>query len=75
MHVIVPRPSPGRTGWILAAINTPLDVGVLAEDAGRHEGADVEADAVVEVGVPADRLLGERLPADEDVVGRLARRG
>ena len=46
--------------------------GVLAEHAGRHEGADVQPHAVVQVGVPADRLLGERLPADEDVVGRLA---
>lgn len=42
-------------------------------EARRHEGADIEADAVVEVGVPADRLLGEGLPADEAVMGRLAR--
>ena len=46
--------------------------GVLSEDAGLDEGPDVHPDAVVEVGVPADRLLGEGLPADEDVVGRLA---
>src|SRR5690606_18406784 len=35
-------------------------------------GADVETDAVVEVRVPAYRLLFNRLPADEDVVGGFA---
>ena len=39
------------------------------------ERPDVEPDAVVEVGLPADRLLGERLPADVDVVGVARPRG
>ena len=57
---------------VLAAVLVPLDVELGAQDAGGHEGADVEAHAVVEVGLPAERLLGERLPAHVDVVGRLA---
>ena len=57
---------------VLAAVLVPVDVELGAQDAGLDERADVEADAVVEVGVPAERLLGERLPAHEDVVGRLA---
>ena len=36
------------------------------------KGADVHAYAVVKVGVPADGLFRERLPANEEVVGRLA---
>ncbi len=74
---VSPIPEPGKLVLVAlrlgAPVLGPLDVGVLAEDARRHERADVEPDAVVEVGVPADRLLGEGLPADEDVVGRLAR--
>src|SRR5271157_499171 len=50
----------------------PLDVRVLPQDAGLDEGPDVHPDAVVEVRVPADCLLGEGLPADEDVVLGLA---
>ena len=57
---------------VLAAILVPVDVELGAQDAGLDEGTDVEADTVVEVGVPAKGLLGERLPAHEDVVGRLA---
>ena len=59
-----------------------LIFGCAAQDAGvgaagvqrarGHEGADVHPHAVVDVGVPADRLLVQRLPAHEDVVGRLA---
>ena len=37
-----------------------------------EEGPDVHPHAVVNVGVPADGLFGERLPADEDVVRWLA---
>ncbi len=44
----------------------------LADIAGEEEGADVLADAVVEVRVPALGLLVERLPADEDVERGLA---
>ncbi len=37
-----------------------------------RKGPDVHPHAVVNVGVPADGLLRERLPADEEVVRRLA---
>ncbi len=40
--------------------------------AGEEEGADVLADAVVEIGVPALCLVSEGLPADEDVERGLA---
>ena len=40
---------------------------LFAHIASEEEGADVLADAVVEIGVPALGLLLERLPADEDV--------
>ena len=54
----------------------PRDVGFVAQDTGAfhadlghgHKGADVEAHSVVEVGVPANRLLFQRFPANEDVV-------
>jgi hypothetical protein len=57
---------------VLAAIFFPVDGEPGAEDASGYERADVEADAIVEVGLPADGLLVEELPADVDVVGRLA---
>src|SRR5450756_947201 len=57
---------------VLAAVLVPMDGGELgAQYAGGHEGADVEAHAVVQVGLPAEGLLGERLPAHVDVVRRL----
>jgi len=69
-------PEPGilllGTPGLVAPVLGPLDVRGLAEDAGLDEGPDVHPDAVVEVRVPADRLLGKGLPADEDVVRRLA---
>ena len=77
-------PEPGVVGFgafgFFAAVFVPFDVGLGAEDTGSffaevlggEEGADVEADAVVEVGVPADGLFVERFPADEEVVGGLA---
>jgi len=58
---------------LLATVLRPLDVRVLPQNAGFHEGADVHPHAVVEIGIPADGLLGQRLPADEDVMGLLAR--
>ncbi len=42
--------------------------GFLRRMPGVMKGADVEPDTIVEIGVPADRLLGERLPGHEDVV-------
>ena len=44
-----------------------LEFLVVAQHLGGHERADVHAHAVVQVGVPADRL-----PADEDVVADFA---
>lgn len=72
MPVIVAHFTPWGAGRVLAAVHAPLDLRRLAEDAGFDEGTDVEADAVVEVGVPADGLLFEWLPPDEDVVGGFA---
>src|SRR5690606_688957 len=71
---------PGRGGYIAAAVFIPFDLGPVAQYAGpflsdirdRKEGADVEAHTVVEIGVPADGLLLDGLPAHEDVVGGLA---
>ena len=40
---------------------------LFADITGEEEGADVLANAIVEVWVPALGLLFERLPADEDV--------
>ena len=58
---------------IFSPIFVPGDVElglfVVAQDFGGHERADVHAHAVVQVGVPADGLLGQRFPAHEDVVG------
>jgi hypothetical protein len=42
---------------VLAAVLFPVDGELAAQDAGLDERADVEADAVVQVWVPADGLL------------------
>ena len=82
----VPRPEPGEIGLgalgLFAAVFVPTDFGRGAEDAGAlpagverlggDERAEVEPDAVVDVWIPADGLLVERLPADEQVEGRFA---
>ena len=65
-ELVIPR----GAGDIFATVLAPLDVRALAEHVGGHEGADVEAHAVVDVGVPTDRLLAERFPADEQVMRR-----
>ena len=61
---------------ILAPVFVPGDVElgflVVAQDFGGHEGADIQAHAVVQVGVPADGLLGQGFPAYEEVVGLFA---
>ena len=66
---------------LLAAVLAPVKVRPGAQDAGAllaagivlgHEGADVQAHTVVDVRLPADGLLFERLPADENVEGGLA---
>lgn len=78
--VTVKDREPGGGFDVFAAVFVPFDVGFVAEDSGSffanvgdgEEGADVEADTVVEIGVPADGLLVERFPADEDVVRSFA---
>ena len=66
---------------LFAAVLAPMDVRFGAQDTGPflpardvagQEGADVEANAVVDVGLPADGLLPDRLPTDEEVERRLA---
>ena len=66
---------------LFATVFVPFDVGLGAQDAraffaagnvARHEWADVHPHAVVDVGIPADGLLRQWLPADENVVRRLA---
>ena len=67
---------PGGRLNVSAPVFVPSDVElglfVDAQHFGGHEGADVQADAVIKVGLPADGLLGQRLPAHEDVVGGFA---
>ena len=66
--------------WILrlialgfcSSVLLPLDFYFLAQDIRLNEGADVHAHSIVQVGVPADGLLGEGLPANEEVVGCFA---
>jgi hypothetical protein len=69
-------PEPGilllGTLGLIAPVLGPLDVRGLSEDACLDKGPNVHPDAVVEVRVSADRLLGKGLPADEDVVRRFA---
>jgi hypothetical protein len=54
MPVIIPLFAPGGAGRVLATIYAPLDGWPLAEHVGFHERADVQAHAVVQVGMPAD---------------------
>ena len=74
--VTVKDREPGGGFNVFAPVFVPFYVGFVAEDSGPffadvgdgEEGADVEADAVVEVGVPADGLFFKWFPAHEDVV-------
>ncbi len=80
----VPAPEPGEFVLgplrLLAAVFFPFDSRLNAQHPGAfrfdvghgQKRADVQPYAIVQVGFPADRLLVQRLPADEDVVGRLA---
>ncbi len=61
---------PGRGGDVLAAIDGVFHVRLEGEHLGRDEGADVEPNAVIQVRAPAERLILQRLPADEDVARR-----
>ncbi len=77
-------PEPREVGLIslglFAAVLVPLDVGLPPKDAGafpvhvlRHqERPDIEPNAMIQIRIPANRLLRKRLPADEDVVRCLA---
>src|SRR5690606_38816936 len=60
---------------VLATVFPPSDVEfglfVVAKDFGGHEWPDIQAHTIVQVGVPANWLLCQRLPAHEDIVGRL----
>jgi hypothetical protein len=53
---------------LLAAVFGPLDVRRLAKNAGLGERPDIHPHAVVQVRLPAEGLLAERLPAREDIV-------
>src|SRR5438445_383206 len=64
--------TPGRAGRILAPIFAPVNTGSLTEYVSRAEGANVQAHAVIQIGLPANRLLLHWLPPHEDVIGRLA---
>ncbi len=78
-------PEPGKFGLValgfFAAVFFPFDVEFVAQDAGAFfaagdvlgkKRADVPPHAIVQVGMPADHLGGERFPADENVVRWLA---
>ena len=56
------------SGTVLGA----LDVRIFAQNAGLHKRPDVHPDAVVEVGVPANRLLMQWLLARKGTVRRPA---
>ena len=56
----------------LPTILFPLNFDSLPEDVSIREWTDVHPHAVVDVGVPANGLLGKWLPAGEEVVGRFA---
>ena len=68
--LVVEELGPRRGINILAAILLPLDVELLralAQHARLAERTDVQADAVVDVGFPPERLVAQLLPADEDI--------
>lgn len=69
---VVPVVDPLTAVGVLAAILIPVDAEPAAQHARRHERPDVQPHAVIQVRVPADGLLVQRLPAHIDVVGRLA---
>ena len=71
---------PWRGFHVFASVFVPFDVGFVTQNAcagffdvgARHERTDIEADAVVQIGIPADGLLRQRFPAHEDGVGGIA---
>src|SRR5260221_1674763 len=83
LRFLIPAPEPREillvAGGFLPAALVPFNVGFDPQNAGAfpaardvlgQEGADVNAHAVVHVGMPADGLFGERFPAGESVVVR-----
>src|SRR5579859_1864231 len=52
-----------------ATILIPVDSKAIAEHTGLDKGTNVETHTIVEVGVPADGLFMQWLPADIDIIG------
>src|SRR5690554_4241820 len=76
-------PEPGklflRTRWFFATVLTPINIWFPPENAGTfsatrnirsHKRPDVDPHSVVDIRFPADGLLFDRLPADENVERR-----
>src|ERR1700730_12261290 len=82
----VPCPNPGgvifESVWLISSILTERNTRRYAENAaiparrlvnlGCQPRADVQPHAVVDIGLPANRLFVERLPSNKDVVGLFA---
>ena len=56
---------------VRSAILVPVNRELGPKDAGFDERTNIHPDTVVEIRVPANRLIGETLPPDINVVGRL----
>lgn len=56
MLVVIALLAPGGAGWVFAPVYAPLDVRALAEHAGLHERADVQAHPIIEIRIPANWL-------------------
>src|SRR5208283_1723708 len=83
---LIPSPEPAkvfaRTMRLLAAVFIPFDFrrdakdgcvcGFGAEWFSQHERSDIDANPVIDVRFPSDRLFVKWLPAHENVVRRLA---
>src|SRR4051794_37646612 len=77
---LVPSPKPWKvvfqTWRLRATLLAPHDVWLGSKDAsplppdicGQHQRPDIHCYAVVEVGLPADRLMAQRFPSNKDVV-------
>jgi len=65
------NPHPDAEPWQLPWQHAGTGLAAFAQ-LSLEEGADVEANTVVNVRIPADCLLVQGLPTHKDVVGRLA---
>ena len=83
INIFKAQAAPGGRRHIFAAVFLPVDSGFGAQDIRTfltdiiygHKGTDIQAHAIVKVGLPSNGLFVERFTAHECIVGRFTFQG